>query len=66
MFTITSICLVLADCEDGDVRLVGGGNSTEGRVEICINKEWGTVCDSSWGVEEAKVVCSQLGFHSGG
>ena len=49
-------------CNDGDVRLVGGRSDNEGRVEVCLNHAWGTVCDSSWGTEEANVVCHQLGF----
>ena len=53
-------------CTNGELRLVGGGVSTEGRVEICIENEWGTVCDDSWGIVEARVVCSQLGFLSEG
>ena len=50
-------------CLNGDVRLSMGNSMFQGRVEMCYNGVFGSVCDiSSWTMEDAKVVCSQLGF----
>ena len=49
-------------CTNGDIRLQGGTNQYEGRVEICNNNAWGTVCDDSWNDFDARVVCRQLGI----
>ena len=31
-------------------------------MEVCINDQWGTVCDDSWGTTDATIVCKQLGY----
>ncbi len=49
-------------CANGDIRLADGGSRREGRVEICYNNRWGTICHDSWDKNDAVVVCGQLGF----
>jgi deleted-in-malignant-brain-tumors protein 1 len=52
-------------CSQGDIRL-RGGTATSGRLEICNNNVWGTVCDNSWSEIDAMVTCRQLGLPATG
>ena len=69
MLTILALCLigsVPANCTDGQIRLKGGLNQREGRVEICYGNVWGTICDTQWDYRDAQVVCKQLNFTANG
>ena len=48
------------ECDETDVRLVDGPH--EGQVELCLNGVWYLVCSNGWDVNDAKVVCRQLGY----
>ena len=47
-------------CQDGQLRLIGGNSSNEGRAEICFNNTFGTICDDLWDDLDAQVFCNEL------
>ena len=49
-------------CNSTDIRLVNEVNNFQGRVEVCVNGRWGTVCDNEWNEDDAAVACRQLGY----
>ena len=65
-------CLLAIDtarggCMTNETRLsssTSDGNSTQGRLEVCINNAWGAVCDDRFGSEDASVACSQITGYS--
>ena len=52
-------------CTTGVVRLLDTSYSYLGIVEICVNNTWGTVCNDGFDNNDLRVVCRQLGYHSG-
>ena len=66
MIYIITKCLNFAAHQ---VRLIDGPNPFTGRIEVYINStggldnaEWGTICDANWDIQDARVVCRQLGY----
>lgn len=64
--SITFALIVLdtpaGNCSNGDIRLADGRSVLEGRVEICFNNAWGTVCGDTFSSYDAHVVCTSLGL----
>ncbi len=57
-----SCLFVSAGCVTNSLRLVGGSNALTGRLEICSNNIWGTICDDIFDANNALVACRQLGY----
>ena len=56
--------LFYLDCSDGEIRIISYVSQRKiiGRVEICVNGSWGTICDEFFDDNDAKVICKQLGY----
>ncbi|XP_047656948.1 scavenger receptor cysteine-rich type 1 protein M130-like isoform X3 [Tachysurus fulvidraco] len=61
--TLTLVGVLRASllADGANIRLTSGYNSCSGRVEILHNGQWGTVCDDDWDLNDAEVVCRQIG-----
>ena len=55
-----------AECEDGDIKLLGGASEVEGRLEMCFNKRWTTIDGDGWTHTDTEVACRELGFSTSG
>ena len=56
----------IAECGDGDLRLVGGGSENSGQLQVCFSQRWGTVNGDGWTAVDTQVACRQLGFNTAG
>ena len=64
-------CIGGGTCTTGDLRLVNSYTNSygrsEGRVEVCYNNIWGTICDYDWDTSyEAQTACNELGYSRSG
>ncbi len=50
------------DCNTGDLRLANSQSPNSGRLEICFNRAWGTICSYSGTTQTYNVACKQLGY----
>jgi Scavenger receptor cysteine-rich domain len=55
--------LTVVEVDSGQVvRLVGGRNPNEGRLQVKIKERWGTVCNYGWNIQSAAIACQQMGL----
>ena len=54
-------CPISLSSDSKQLRLVDGGGPCAGRVEIFDQGSWGTICGNGWDLDDARVVCRQMG-----
>ena len=60
-----TVCTSIESCTDvGAIRLSNGSQLNEGRVEICLDGYWGSVCSNGWDEQDALVTCRQAGYQT--
>ena len=59
---LTVQSLTIVNCTEEEIRLVDGPSANKGRLEVCINGSWATVCSRRFGAHERRVACAQLGY----
>ena len=59
---LTVHSLTIVNCTEEEIRLVDGPSANKGRLEVCINGSWATVCSIGFGTSERRVACAQLGY----
>ena len=61
----TDLNVTQSNCTDYDVKLVDGPGINEGKIIICINEVWGTLCNSGITYNIAGIICLELGYQRG-
>ena len=59
---LCSFSTIGSSCTNGQIRLMNGQTSSEGRVEYCYNREWSPLCYISG--TTAALICKTLGYNS--
>ena len=66
-YTSCGVSIRFTGCADGELRLFDGPSQSQGRLEVCLEGTWGSVCNDGWISNlNGLVVCRELGFNATG